>query len=182
MIINVRGTNGSGKTYVVKHQLDRFGQVPLLGSDGKVQGHALGCGARVVGRYTTPTGGCDTIHTQDEVQDRVGCYAALGDTLFEGLLVSATYERWAHFAREYKEKDFRLVYLNTTVEECIARVEARRRVAGNEKPLNPDNLVSKHRATQLNRERFIANGFKVWYMGSAEAADQVEYWLEGSAV
>lgn len=183
MIINIRGTNGSGKTWVIHQLIESYGQTPIRGRDARINAHTLGCGARVVGRYVkmdgvTPlsTGGCDTVPTLDKVEELVRLHARRGPVVFEGLLVSGIYGRWNTFADTVT--DFRFVFLSTTLEECVQKVEARRSAAGNTKPLDPDNLVKKFRAVENARVRFVDAGRAVWNVTSDDAVPLIHEWLE----
>lgn len=183
MIINIRGTNGSGKTWVIHQLMQRYGQTPIRGRDARISGHVLGCGARVVGRYVkmdgvTPlsTGGCDTVPTLDKVEELVRLHARRGSVVFEGLLISGVYGRWDVFANTVP--DFRFVFLSTTLEECIWKVETRRSAAGKIKLLNPTNLTFKFRAVENTRVRFVDAGHAVWQVTSDDAVPLIQEWLE----
>lgn len=111
MIINIRGTSGSGKTTVVREIMslcsqDRGGrdvQWPWSQAlaDSKVIGYThQDWKIFVTGKYTTACGGCDTIKTQKEVKDLILEWAGKGyHVIYEGLLISTIYEPWLEFAR-----------------------------------------------------------------------------------
>lgn len=117
MIINIRGTSGSGKTHLVRELMSAMTDLKLIPGDSQIGGlathypknkesKAIGYSGtltypdeidhrvHVVGRYETACGGCDTIKTQDEICDRVRAFATRGDVVFEGLLVSVLYDRY----------------------------------------------------------------------------------------
>src|SRR5208283_34697 len=107
-IVNIRGTSGAGKSTLVRRFLDTYNGQALRGPDGKIRGYV--CRAKseyglqgdvyIVGSYERPTGGCDGVKTQDEICDRVREFAALGDVLYEGLLVSGLFGRYNALAEE----------------------------------------------------------------------------------
>lgn len=170
MILNIRGTSGSGKSWIVYELMKLCGATEQLhdadGADhGKVIGYSLFDNKLgVVGRYETACGGCDTIKTQDEIRSRVEIFATLHDhVLFEGLLVSQIYQRYADMAREHGE-EFKFLCLDTPLDVCIARVEVRRLVAGNSKPFNPNNsLTPKWHSCQTNYQKALKDGLNpIW--------------------
>jgi hypothetical protein len=186
MIINIRGTNGSGKTTVIRRLMDHYGQTAVRVRAGEIVAHRLGCGAMVVGRYVskadpstlTPTGGCDTITTQDEVCDAVRRFSKRGSVLFEGLLISGLWFRYDALARELAIRDYRWVFLNTSLEECIARTLARRQKAGNTKPFDPEkSLVGKFYSVQRCHEKAADAGHQTWLFSSNEATEVIKGWL-----
>ena len=157
--INVRGTNGAGKSYIVHTLKEKFGSTPLE-VDGKIVAYRLHCEPRlyIVGRYETPTGGCDTIKTVGEAFNRVGALLKFGDVLFEGIMITSLTTRVIEFGRKH---NLVLFVLDTPRDKCIARVESRRRARGNNEPLNPKNLDSKFRAALSSRKTFEAEGMDV---------------------
>lgn len=166
MITNIRGTSGSGKTTVIKRILDSSAcaVTTVFGPDedtvhAKVLGYTVSKGdvqLRVVGRYATPCGGCDGIKTQQETEDRVRLWHAQGyHVVFEGLLISTIYGRWAKLA---KETGMRTLFLDTPEEECVQRVINRRSERGVEKPLNETNTRTKWHLMGHLYQRFKADG------------------------
>lgn len=148
MIVNIRGTSGSGKSSVVRAMMGyALTTQTLYDAQGKVTGYeckyAKGIGTvRYVGRYETACGGCDTIKTQDEVENRVRDWHSENyHVVFEGLLISTIYARWAQLARDCQP--FKFVFLDASIELCIYRVKQRRKAAGNEKEFNTRNTENK---------------------------------------
>ena len=139
MIINIRGTNGSGKTWTVRQLINAYAATPIM--CGKyIEGYQCG-GARVVGRYDRPSGGCDAIKTQDEVCNLVRSYSAHGPVIFEGLLVSGIFDRYRKLSSEYI--DYRWVFLNTPLDICLGNISARRMQVGKSKEFDPVNVISE---------------------------------------
>lgn len=147
MIINLRGTSGSGKSTAVRYVM-AGGSVSEVRAD-PVDKHPIGYAVSgavdgvvsVVGKYTTACGGCDTIKTQDEICGRVRRFATDGHVLFEGLLISHLFSRYAALSDELGGICFG--FLDTPLEVCLERVRARRAARGNTKPLNEKNTVQK---------------------------------------
>lgn len=62
MILNIRGTSGSGKTYLVRQIMEALGPPkPILDVEDRVEGYELRGNIRVVGSYERECGGCDTL-------------------------------------------------------------------------------------------------------------------------
>lgn len=154
MIINIRGTSGSGKTTVVRGIMNKGSVIPLdehkKPAGYRVEIPDLGQPVYVVGPYTTACGGTDAIGTQDEVCDRIRAFAPLGHVLVEGLLMSKTFGRYAKLDRELdaQGQHFIWAFLDTPLDVCLARVGARREtrrlakaVVPDFKPLNPQNTT-----------------------------------------
>ena len=150
MIIQIRGTSGSGKTWAIKKFMEGYDWVPqyrkgrkqpllyrtFLNKKGSIV---------VLGHYETPCGGCDTIGSARQVFDLI---KELGDDndviVCEGLLLSED-SLWT------SQLDARVLYINTDVEKCIAQIKERRKAAGNGKPLKEDN--TRRRVGVIERSR-----------------------------
>lgn len=156
MILNLRGTSGSGKTTVVRGLMAKFPINQIVGEEKKPYGYecrpeADGPNLYVVGSYKNTCGGCDGIKTQDEICDRVRTFASQGDVVFEGLLISHLYSRYLNLDREMAKLHGQKTiwaFLDTPLELCLERVKARRdeRAAAKGKeatPFNPENTVQK---------------------------------------
>ncbi len=143
MVIGIMGTSGSGKSTIVHNLLEKYDSEPIV-SKGKIIAHRIdfpGQTVYAIGKYTTQCGGCDGIPTQDEVCRRIKYYAKKGHVLFEGLLVSSCFGRYAKLLPRLGAH--RIAFLNTPLRTCISRVKKRRKAAGNTKPFNPANTEAK---------------------------------------
>lgn len=156
MILNIRGTHGSGKSWIV-HKLLTEGSVQL-----DDQGHWIqrwDCG--VVGRYSNICGGCDGIKTANEVVRRVKSFSGMFQhVVFEGILVSHTFKRYSDLAFELP--DFWFLFLDTPLATCLARVKARRLERGNKKPFDPKNVIKDYYNIWKNvRRKCLGSGHNV---------------------
>lgn len=149
-IINIRGTNGSGKSTVMTKMMKKFGSTPLIGQDGKVWAYQVHFEPEfyILGRYDTPTGGCDVISTMNEVEAGIRRLANKGHVLFEGIIISTLAGRWVKLAESMPNAKFIFATLDTALETCIAQVKKRRKETGNNKPFDPKNLIAKYRAVK----------------------------------
>lgn len=168
MIINVRGTSGSGKTYAVRQlmkYLEQFGSQSLVYDDnGKVVAHCCHYKMQpvyVLGNYSRATcGGCDTIRTQNMVCSLVRHFSQFGHVVFEGLLVSGMYTRYAALDNELASYGEHCVwlYLTTPLDLCLDRISKRRLAAGNTKKLNPDNTIAKAASVERSYAKMLDAG------------------------
>lgn len=194
MIINVRGTSGSGKTTVVREVM-AAGNAEMLFGDGKAGG-IFGKAIRpeayrvniagvvtpvyVIGSYEHVCGGCDSIRSQDEVCDRVRRYARQGHVVMEGLLVSHLFSRYKALDRELQPIPYIWAFLDTPLDLCLERVEARRLSRGSDKPLNPRNTIQKWHDSRRVFEKCQAAGLDARWVDYRTAATDVLTWLKSA--
>ncbi len=177
-VINVRGTNGSGKSVIVRKLIDRLCAVPMRSKDGKVTGYSSFYNhVNILGRYETPTGGCDTIRTQDEMCRGVVTLATRGHVIFEGLLISGMHSRFVNLARGIPTHHFIFAVLDTPLSKCIKRTIRRREARGSQKPFNPKNLIAKHKAVLSSRLALEKEGMDVRTLDHKKAVPILLKWL-----
>ena len=135
VIVNPRGTSGSGKTELVCRLLADCG----WGRDGR-GGRARPMGYRlrhprggrpflVLGHHEAACGGCDTIRAADGGLDEAfrlaDGYASDGhDVLLEGLFLSGEHARSAALAKAHR---LHVLRLSTPLDRCIRNVVRRQR-------------------------------------------------------
>lgn len=153
MIINIRGTHGSGKSTVVKTILDRYeSDVESSNDKGKPNNYIVSIPwlkrkLYVIGSYVTACGGCDGIQPYTEIWPRIEKFAELGHVMLEGALVSSSYGNIGRASEIYGD-DFVFAFMDTPIEVCIERIRQRRLSKGNDKPLNPANTIKKFEAVE----------------------------------
>lgn len=165
MILNVRGTSGSGKTELVRRFMayvpDRWlphyvpkRKRPLL---YRTRPNDYP-GVTVLGSYENECGGCDTIKTWDETFALVRQEHARGNhVLFEGLLLTAEIRRTLQLHLD--GLPVKVALIDLPVETCLESVNARRRKKNPEaEPVNPKNTESKWKGAQQAMRRFEAAG------------------------
>lgn len=158
IVVNVRGTSGSGKTALVRHLLADFGwpageAVTRPGRDRPLAWRLAhprgGRPLAVLGHYGEgAVGGCDTIGQADG-----GLAGALAladslaadshDVLLEGLILSGEHEATAALARR---RPVHVLRLDTPVADCVRHLCARRRCGPASRPVL---------AAKVERERAV---------------------------
>jgi thymidylate kinase len=162
MLINLRGTSGAGKSTVVRALMAQCPHKAIYGALGLRLPEAyklmLPQPVFVIGPYTTPCGGCDRVLPFALVPQLIQRYAQQGHVVFEGLLISTCY---GVIGRLLEAHASRLLFLDTPLDVCIARVEARRRAAGNLKPYDPKLLIEKYNTITRLKGKFRSRGVAV---------------------
>ena len=133
VIVNPRGTSGSGKTELVRRIVadygwDRDGRVEPVHRDGRERPIAYRLRHPLGGRPLA-SGVCDTIRAVDGGLDEAfrlaGGYAASGhDVLLEGLLLSGEHARSAALAKAH---ELHVLRLDTPLDRCVRNAIARQR-------------------------------------------------------
>lgn len=175
-IIDIRGTNGSGKSWIVHQLLNKYGHEVIYedGQDTTEWSAKLGkqigvympkIDAAAIGRYWFTCGGCDGIKKPEEMVRRVRKFAAKYRYVFvEGLLVSHAYKRYATLASELLADgyEYKFLFLDTPLKTCIKRVEDRRKAKGKLAPLDPKYLVADYyKIWDVVRGKCYAAGYDV---------------------
>lgn len=134
MIINLRGTSGSGKSTIVQNVMKRYQVKHAVRSKDDARKRPIGYILKspttsrwlaVPGHYEIACGGCDTINSMDQVFAQVKEADAYGyDVLFEGAIVST-------LARNVIELHLsghpvHVISLNTPLDVCLDSINARR--------------------------------------------------------
>lgn len=179
--INLRGTNGSGKTFVAREVIKTFACTPCEYTEkGKVRsyiGHVEldpvftePAGEKrpivVFGSYETQCGGCDTIPAVQIVADMLRSYMRdpkmkHGLVFYEGLMISHMIGTVGSAAREFNSQHV-MAFLNTPLEVCIQRVRDRRVARGADGAgFDPKNIIVDHPRVQQARRNAMNQGFTV---------------------
>lgn len=168
-IINLRGTNGSGKSWLAtqlvppaaseRFEILQHGYVTKAGAARTKAIHAYRRDDMVlIGRYDTNCGGCDglpDVRTAYRAALKASQMEGVSGVVLEGLMISGIYQSVVDelgVAAGALPRPATLVwaYLSTPLDECIARV---RRRSNRPPEWDPRNIVSKHRAVVRTRER-----------------------------
>lgn len=168
MIINIRGTSGSGKTYTARSFMTAYQPETIVYmADGKTAAHCVYykmMPVYVIGSYKNVCGGCDTIPTQDLVCSLVRHFSQLGHVIFEGLLISHSLNRYAELWKELTGIGipFVFAYMSTPLDICLERVKQRRLAKGNAKELNPYNTTNTFKEAWQTKDRYEAIGIDTY--------------------
>lgn len=173
MIVNIRGTSGSGKTTAVRKLMGHADSIkPVfvqsfssVGNRGAFNARPIGYNLSfkdltdsifAVGHYETPTGGGDTIRYASTIFDLIKRKHLAGyHVVFEGLILSRAKGRiidlWESFGRDAMA----VFHLTTPLEVCLQSINDRRLEKGNTTPVDP--LRTKE---NYNRVLQISNDFR----------------------
>lgn len=131
MIIQICGTNGSGKSTIVDKVMAAAADVQAVDDDdtGKIRGYEMAVSGQpliVVGKYHKITArGCDAIKDRDYNLETVRKSHLAGyHVLFEGIRMMS-HTRGIDFFRGLGYQNVTLLLLDTPVETCISEILAR---------------------------------------------------------
>lgn len=149
MIVNIRGTHGSGKSTAVRRLMGVCTDVDPVYSGRRILGYrcTLRTGATLyaLGGYANACGGADGIQPYSSIWPRVAAAAKDFDhVVFEGALISTTYGSIGDAAYEYGAH-FTFAFMDTPLDVCVARVNQRRAAAGKGPLADTKNVDSKWR-------------------------------------
>lgn len=184
MIINIKGTSGSGKSTIVRKIMDLYkGQKIPYKEAGRRQpiGYVLyrseaqhsGKPLAVVGHYETACGGCDTINKMDRIYELVRQAHQNGyDVLFEGLLLSAEFQRT--YKLHADELPLLVLGMDIPLDVCIESVNKRRWAKNPDKPpVNPKNTESKWKGTKSTIRKLQEHGVDARWVQREEALELI---------
>lgn len=166
-LVNIRGTNGSGKSTFPMSMLEMSKNHELItfniGLDKSFITVVHDLKWVLLGKYTGKTGGLDTLRTNSVI--RATLYKALDEypdynILMEGIICSTIRSTYISLFTEVKQAyDIRVVVigLTTPLQTCLARIQSRN--GGN--PINEKLVSDKERMIHRGFPYFDEAGFKV---------------------
>lgn len=172
MLINIRGTNGSGKTTLARaFQRPNADKVVLAYYDAENGTEKTVTGVRsfverlgtvcCVGSYHQAQGGMDTIPNFQLQQDAIRHALNIADhVICEGILASTVAGSWVDFFKELKAKGEHVLvmYLDTPLDTCFARIAERQERAGKVRPIKTEQVKAKFKSIAATREKFNKAG------------------------
>jgi hypothetical protein len=173
MLINLRGTNGSGKSTVVRKFFERCQKSrELFGVLGPRRPEAYAVGLKgvtkplyLIGPYQTPTGGVDALGLPVEgLIKLLEKYKAKGHVLFEGVVISTTFGALGNWMSE-DHKNALVIYLDTSLEDCLSALGER---GANRGTLH---VEQKHKSIAATQKAFDAAMIKTAVVSRAAAFD-----------
>ena len=147
VIINIRGTSGSGKSHLARRVLHLYPSRLANYVAGRNWPLSYVCTAPerralfVLGNYEAEWGGgADTVSRELGFKELAEA-AKIGCNLFwEGVIFSDEVPKTIELSRI---AETHIIQLNTPVEQCLADIRARRERAGNVKELSTKNTVER---------------------------------------
>jgi len=188
-VVAIKGTNGSGKSTVVRALLDRLGKQSILRVNSKEAGYRCRYedgSLFVLGKYKTACGGLDSSFSYsgaaDDLMLCIDKLAAQGHVVCEGVIAITSYghNRMTRFADKLKRKGHRMIFahIDTPAEMCIERVRQRRMEAGNRKPFNPEKLLDKYESILKSQEKLREAGYDARILPHEEPLQTLLRWFE----
>lgn len=151
IIAQIKGSNGSGKTTIVKQLLSHSDVISVHNEDAGCLTVAEDLGWVVVGKYSMDKamGGCDTVSSGVEgiksliygaMEYCVGRLDMYG-IVFEGMMISTIKSTFYNYVLRWQPLFTpRFVILQATLEGCLERIRGRGTMKSN---LNHDNIRNK---------------------------------------
>lgn len=187
MLLNVRGTHGSGKTFISHELIRQYSGSPrvepeYMGEKHFVEPnvHELPGDLIIAGRYKS---GMDGIFPQTIIEDIIRYWAPHEFVIWENVMISANVGRWCVLSKELEPINHNVwLYLDTPLQVCIDRMFARRREAREEKGFNHrqednevklDVLAGHWRRCRRSAVRALRDGIDVRWLDHTCAFDQV---------
>lgn len=185
MIINIRGTNGSGKTHLARQLIGPDAQpidlveysLPTVKDPDRVkwvEGWGTPGECVAIGSYKQGCGGMDTIPSFELQQSAVmkaaywhvdlpGCDPE--HVICEGVLASTVAGSWLEFLSSPRlarsGHQVLIAYLDTPLELCLERIRARQIAAkGETREIKTDLVENKIKAINATRKRFDEAGIR----------------------
>ena len=154
-VFDIRGTNGSGKSSLVRNILKRHKNELKLDED--IPYHFIPeLNLCVLGRYDKQGSGVDNIKGSDRLQEFMRDKLKHHNVMLEGVIVSHVFERWDKMA-DSENWNYHFFYLKVDIEECIERVKERRAKNGNNKPYDPKNTIRFAKQTDRTIDKLRSN-------------------------
>lgn len=182
MIINLRGTGGSGKSTIVRQVMSSYAsKIPTFITGRRQPISYLLQNEHhpplvVLGHYETPCGGTDTITKPDDVFRMVRDHNTMHhDVLFEGIIVGDDVTRTATLHLD--GLPLMVIALNTPLEECFRGIQARRDERGDDRPFDKKNTTSRAERLKRNMSRLKASGVETHWCSRGEAFDLIQMTL-----
>jgi shikimate kinase len=190
MIINIRGTNGSGKSTIARSFLQRAPYTEIFGSLGpkraeaymvrlpRSSSHVIPKWLYLIGPYQTATGGVDALPlSSDELVAMLERYHRRcktntpGHMLFEGVVISTYFGAVGEFLVRNK-LDSKVVYLDTPLQTCLNSISKRSGDSARVK-----NVEAKIKAIQSTRARLEEAGVSTTTLSRDGAFEEISRWL-----
>jgi hypothetical protein len=181
LVVQIRGTSGSGKTTAVRSVMETTGDWSAVRAPGRKRPlYYLSASewppTAVLGHYETPTGGCDTVGSARAVYELIQSLPpTVENVLCEGLLLSEDV-KWSS-----RLPSLRVLFLTTPAGECLEHVKSRREARGNLTELDPHNTVNRVGVIERARVKLISAGVVCRRCSARQAPGLILNWLREAA-
>ena len=187
-IIVIKGTNGSGKSSVVRALMAHLGTPTPVLFDGEEAGYRCKYDNHwvfILGKYKTVCGGLDASFSyKGAAEDVLLCLDLLaenGHVVCEGVIAMTSYGfgRLARFVNTQTAKGNHVIFasLDTPVELCLKRVRARRKQAQNKKLFDPEKLAEKYASVLRSQNKMQAAGYDTRILPHEEPLQTLLRWF-----
>ena len=143
MIVNVRGTNGSGKTFAVQRLMGKDVEIKTVGGvKYTTNGEIVALGVYDGRKF----GGCDGISKQQQLRDTIIHLACEFDrVVFEGVVTSTIFGPYLRLSQELRKDVGRgivFAFMDTPLGGCLGRIKARNEGATFNEALVADKFIT----------------------------------------
>jgi hypothetical protein len=182
MIIQLRGTSGSGKTTAMRQVIGVGPEWTARFSEGRRKPvYYVRDQAAVMGHYSSPCGGCDTFKNYGQLKDALKSAAReVSLILMEGLMLSDDVLQTVEI-HETIMPVHRIYYLNTPLDVCIERVKGRRVAKGKDTVFNEEKLKNRHAQIERTRPRLESAGIECRLISPSQAVRYLSEYLRENA-
>jgi len=182
--INIRGSNGAGKSTIPIRMLFEDKKAYILTDKGKDVATVLPqLGYALLGTYRNKTGGGDTSTFQDKEYTKEilrKLWVTPYNVLFESMTISASFTFWAQVFGEFS---YDLAFTNRQIGVMSIIIplevnEQRIKKRNGGKDINMKYVAGKLRTVTNNVEKFTAIGVKSWAVDNTSVSlDEVYDWF-----
>lgn len=174
-LFNIRGTNGSGKSYALRKLMTGESSVTMEGAY-KVT-HYSDRNLYVIGSYDNACGGLDTVKKFEETNEMALKYIALGNVAMEGILWSTVFKSSYELDAKLRAMGHLMVWIqmDTPIKTAMDRVMERRALKGNMEPFNPEKVIAKQKSISRTYNRAVDAGVA----GFVGDADKIKLFVDG---
>lgn len=174
MIVNIRGTHGSGKSTIARKIRDRYSTVIPTMMPWRKRPFGYTCKQPdlpdiwIPGHYDTPCGGCDSIGAVADMFAAIDEHANGGEfVLFEGILAQHSVPR----VLGIKDHNVHVICLDIPVDDCKAAVDSRRAEKGKPPLAHYHSIEHESRSLRSSAKRLTEAGIAVYWL-NREAAEK----------
>ena len=185
-LVNLRGTNGSGKSSVpfsfINSDEKAFELTYEINGKNKVLATVCPTYSWLfLGSYRTKCGGLDAFGGNEQTADTLKMVWELPfNILMEGVISSTIYSTYSNLFKNLNSDNSRRVIIATLlppVEICLKRIQLR----NGGKPINEELVKGKYETMLRNHEKFLADGFECLKLdNSAIKLEETREWFLSS--